>query len=1251
MLEDICKALIQAAMHVSNDSITIHSDGLTLTNTLVSALSKLEWKSQPTSLIKCASESVVRLLLLFPSKISTILPSIVSFLKILFGAFAQGSSSSGLIAVGSSFPKDLPGPIYELLLEQGVHSELRNLIMQYGEMEESEVANTLEVLVRFVSAGPTCAAEYIDDSSHFLLLFAAQQFSASEPVQEALWKLLGLLQEYCPNFSIELNAQVLIPAVMVAFTQVLENSSNPTPLINFLIDYSSNTSINPPFVLCCFELYPELLQLLLQQIHPSRELKTVTDRKEVTAVSELMVLFLDKFQNNPTVKHILKYRIMHILGQAAVTWPELCCVSFCTAMKQFLGHLPPNVSTLPPALRRLLESIPQEFEDCKKLFFKENQLIPFAKLLSSLETFESADCRLGIYESIKALLKSAPSEVSGEWLTDEFLATFVSMLPKDVSTHQSGMQVFVFTAHYIVYTVKLEQMEVLRDQKWHEVAINDCLKAAKSPQSRVTSLGLVTSLVQGYNQHFKDISLFSSSALPHIIVDLAEKYGQGVKSEAGESFGSLVLTLTADKSASITLHEQGYLEKLYSLVDDRYDPAIVRPAIHAIGNIALSGHSVKQDVLEKDFHVTLINYLEKKMNTADSNVLSACCRVLHILASGDWAKRNFAERGLVGILLKMLETRRDTAEICWRPLGLLSSLGFMSLSNREYIITEKVLKTVLNLLKTTEHSKVKSYTALVFLASIDSDRRSADLQSLKVTEIFQQVLQQTNSKDSSYDDLKRWGSSLLEKGQLFTIPLDNSKLKEEEQQLLASCMVQSITWPERANISSVPNDSVDGQDVTLLPLDQSSLTPKFPEAPELTDNAISQIVQLGLDPQRLFRVGRFFGNSHGLCSNCEKDGRSEELIFRPQSLKPHQYQKLINRGWYRRGGVKMFRYRYNHDLDCSDWETRVLLSEFDHRKHKSYKKVLRRMPENRLTVETVPTQFIAEAYDLYNDYHLVKHDKPKKSEYSYCEHVVNSPFCNQSVDGFQYGSFHQLYKLDGRLVAVGVIDVVPNGVVSIYMWYDMSKEVSKLSFGVYSALKEIEFAKELSKCNSNIKYYYLQGWNGNNHKLSYKSRYEPEDFYSPCTVLDWVSGLDAVNKEQENFKKKWLSMQEQKNEVDGASSKELNSTSEANTVGPDTPKKPPVPGDAPSFDRIRFMIQTGQNKPDTMNVVVCLNHQLYMYLGQMMDVYRVSSYQRELMEERFEELVLAVGPELASNMVVDIIACPTTGTIDDYSLS
>ena len=41
------------------------------------------------------------------------------------------------------------------------------------------------------------------------------------------------------------------------------------------------------------------------------------------------------------------------------------------------------------------------------------------------------------------------------------------------------------------------------------------------------------------------------------------------------------------------------------------------------------------------------------------------------------------------------------------------------------------------------------------------------------------------------------------------------------------------------------------------------------------------------------------------------------------------------------------------------------------------------MPEDRLTIETIPTQFVCEAYDLYNSYHLVKHEKPRKSEYSY----------------------------------------------------------------------------------------------------------------------------------------------------------------------------------------------------------------------------------------------------------------------------
>lgn len=36
----------------------------------------------------------------------------------------------------------------------------------------------------------------------------------------------------------------------------------------------------------------------------------------------------------------------------------------------------------------------------------------------------------------------------------------------------------------------------------------------------------------------------------------------------------------------------------------------------------------------------------------------------------------------------------------------------------------------------------------------------------------------------------------------------------------------------------------------------------------------------------------------------------------------------------------------------------------------------------------------------------------------------------------QYGSFHQMYRLDGELIAVGVIDILPGCVSSVYFMYD-----------------------------------------------------------------------------------------------------------------------------------------------------------------------------------------------------------------------
>ena len=49
-----------------------------------------------------------------------------------------------------------------------------------------------------------------------------------------------------------------------------------------------------------------------------------------------------------------------------------------------------------------------------------------------------------------------------------------------------------------------------------------------------------------------------------------------------------------------------------------------------------------------------------------------------------------------------------------------------------------------------------------------------------------------------------------------------------------------------------------------------------------------------------------------------------------------------------------------------------------------------------------------------------------------------------------YGSFHQHYILDGKIIAVGVIDILPCCVSSVYFYYD--PEYSFLTLGTYSAL-------------------------------------------------------------------------------------------------------------------------------------------------------------------------------------------------------
>lgn len=46
-----------------------------------------------------------------------------------------------------------------------------------------------------------------------------------------------------------------------------------------------------------------------------------------------------------------------------------------------------------------------------------------------------------------------------------------------------------------------------------------------------------------------------------------------------------------------------------------------------------------------------------------------------------------------------------------------------------------------------------------------------------------------------------------------------------------------------------------------------------------------------------------------------------------------------------------------------------------------------------------------------------------------------------------------------------------------------------------------------------------------------------------------------------------------------------------------------------------------------------------MYLGELFERFRPCAEQQSVMEQRFAELLVALGPELCSQLVVDLKAC------------
>ncbi|MCH9812973.1 MAG: arginyltransferase [Epsilonproteobacteria bacterium] len=189
---------------------------------------------------------------------------------------------------------------------------------------------------------------------------------------------------------------------------------------------------------------------------------------------------------------------------------------------------------------------------------------------------------------------------------------------------------------------------------------------------------------------------------------------------------------------------------------------------------------------------------------------------------------------------------------------------------------------------------------------------------------------------------------------------------------------------------------------------------------------------------------------------------------------PEFNSAVIKRGWRRFGCY------YFHPIceGCNECKSlRIHVNDF--KLSKSQKKSKSRNKETRIIVQKPTLSYMH--LDLYNKYHDFKSDKDgwKQKDITTREYIENF------VEGAGEFGKEVLYIRDEKLIGVDLIDVLEDGISSIYFFYD--PDYARLSLGTYSLLYQIELAKLLE-----LEWIYLGYWVEGCKAFAYKTNFTPQ---------------------------------------------------------------------------------------------------------------------------------------------------------------
>ncbi|CZR53255.1 related to arginine-tRNA-protein transferase [Phialocephala subalpina] len=297
-------------------------------------------------------------------------------------------------------------------------------------------------------------------------------------------------------------------------------------------------------------------------------------------------------------------------------------------------------------------------------------------------------------------------------------------------------------------------------------------------------------------------------------------------------------------------------------------------------------------------------------------------------------------------------------------------------------------------------------------------------------------------------------------------------------------------------------------------------------------------------------------------------------------------------------------------------------------------------PAHALVVTLEPDNYTDEKYTVFENYQRIVHHEPphRISKGGFKNFLCSSPLprSKATIDGRErrLGSYHQCYRIDGKLIAIGVLDLLPQCVSAVYFMYDES--VHQHGFGKLGGLREIALAKE-----EGYKWWYAGFYIHNCIKMRYKGDYNPQYILDPESFA-WDL-LDAdVKKKLDKTKYLSLSADKASGKMDTKQITPQNDSSDAVMTDrvaedDDSDEEQEVPNpDIPLFSRGVPGIMTR----DEILEKVDLDHIKLRVRGREAEACQLVSWDDGELDSAHSikgiiaELVAAIGPECAKEMVV-----------------